>query len=127
VGKRANSGGRRSGAGRKEARPNKLTADVKAAIMAAFDEVGGADHLKTVATTDPHVLYAARQDPANAGRRRCRRWARPHRIPMAAAAVQRVVIPCSPRRSSLHCWALMLLSLWSARAASDGCWRSVRS
>jgi hypothetical protein len=29
---------------------------VKAAIMAAFDEVGGADYLKTDATTDPRTL-----------------------------------------------------------------------
>jgi hypothetical protein len=42
-GKRGNSGGRRSGAGRKKGSPNKLTAVLKAAIMAAFDEVGGAD------------------------------------------------------------------------------------
>jgi hypothetical protein len=55
-GKRANSGGRRSGAGRKKGSPNKLTADVKAAIIAAFDEVGGADYLKTVATTDPRTF-----------------------------------------------------------------------
>jgi hypothetical protein len=55
-GKRANSGGRRSGAGRKKGSPNKLTADVKAAIMAAFDEVGGVDYLKTVATTDPRTF-----------------------------------------------------------------------
>src|SRR5262245_27916153 len=33
-------GGRRPGAGRKKGVPNKLTADVKAAIMAAFNEVG---------------------------------------------------------------------------------------
>jgi hypothetical protein len=44
------------GAGRKKGSPNKLTADVKAAIMAAFDEVGGADYLKTVATTDPRTF-----------------------------------------------------------------------
>jgi hypothetical protein len=51
-GKRANSGGRRSGAGRKKGSPNKLTADVRAAIVAAFDAVGVADYLKTVAQTD---------------------------------------------------------------------------
>jgi hypothetical protein len=55
-GKRANSGGRRSGAGRKKGSPNKLTADVKAGFMAAFDEVGGADYLKTVAQTDPRTF-----------------------------------------------------------------------
>jgi hypothetical protein len=54
--KRANSGGKRSGAGRKKGSPNKLTADVKAAIMAAFDEVGGADYLKTVAKSDPRTF-----------------------------------------------------------------------
>ena len=55
-GKRANSGGNRSGAGRKKGSPNKLSADVKAAIMAAFDEVGDADYLKTVAQTDPRTF-----------------------------------------------------------------------
>jgi hypothetical protein len=55
-GKRANSGGRRSGAGRKKGSPNKLTTDVKAAIMAAFDQVGGAEYLKNVAQTDPRTF-----------------------------------------------------------------------
>jgi hypothetical protein len=78
-GKRANSGGRRSGAGRKKGSPNRLTADVKAAIMAAFDRVGGAEYLKNVAADgSAHVLYAARQDSADAGHRRCRGWARTH-------------------------------------------------
>jgi hypothetical protein len=40
----------------KRGSPNKFTADVKAAIMAAFDEVGGADYLKNVATTDPRTF-----------------------------------------------------------------------
>jgi hypothetical protein len=55
-GKQANSGGRRPGAGCKKGVPNKLTADLKAAILAAFDEVGGAAYLKTVAATDPRTF-----------------------------------------------------------------------
>jgi hypothetical protein len=55
-GKRANSGGRRPSAGRKKGVPNKLTADLKAAILAAFDEVGGAAYLRSVATTDPRTF-----------------------------------------------------------------------
>jgi len=43
------NGGRRPGAGRKEGVPNKLTADVKAAIMESFSEVGGAEDLGKVA------------------------------------------------------------------------------
>ena len=57
-GKRANSGGRRSGAGRKIGSSNRLTADVKAVIMAAFDEVGGKDYLRSVATTHPRTFCA---------------------------------------------------------------------
>jgi hypothetical protein len=78
-GKRVNSGGRRSGAGRKKGSPNKLTADVKAAITEAFEEVGGTDYLKTVASDgSAHILYAARQDPADASCRGRRGRARPH-------------------------------------------------
>jgi hypothetical protein len=40
------------GQGNSQIAPNRLTADVKAAMMAALGEVGGADYLKTVAQTD---------------------------------------------------------------------------
>ena len=42
--------------GRKKGVPNKLTADVKAAIMAAFADAGGKDYLVAVAKTDPRTL-----------------------------------------------------------------------
>ena len=49
-------GGRRSGAGRKKGVPNKLTADVKAAIMEAFNEVGAAEYLRKLARSDPRTF-----------------------------------------------------------------------
>jgi hypothetical protein len=48
--------GRRSGAGRKKGVPNKLSADVKAAIMEAFNEAGGAKYLRKVARSDPRTF-----------------------------------------------------------------------
>ncbi len=42
--------------GRKKGTPNKLTADIRAAIEAAFDQVGGKDYLVGVAGTDPAVF-----------------------------------------------------------------------
>ena len=53
---RGKNGGKRPGAGRKKGVPNKLTKDVRAAIMAAFDEVGGVTYLKTVAKADPRTF-----------------------------------------------------------------------
>ena len=50
------NGGRRPGAGRKKGVPNKLTANVKAAIMAAFAAAGGKDYLVKVAKTDPRTF-----------------------------------------------------------------------
>jgi hypothetical protein len=49
-------GGKRPGAGRKKGVPNKLTANIKAAIMAAFADAGGKDYLVTVAKTDPRTF-----------------------------------------------------------------------
>jgi hypothetical protein len=49
-------GGKRPGAGRKKGVPNKLTANVKAAIMAAFAAAGGKDYLVKVAKTDPRTF-----------------------------------------------------------------------
>ena len=51
-------GGKRPGAGRKNGVPNKLTANVKAAIMAAFADAGGKDYLVKVAKTDPRTFCA---------------------------------------------------------------------
>jgi hypothetical protein len=39
-------------------RPNKLTGDVKAAIVAAFDEAGGKDYLVKLAESDPRTFCA---------------------------------------------------------------------
>lgn len=49
-------GGKRHGAGRKPGTPNKLTGDVKAAIVAAFDEAGGKDYLVKLAKEDPRTF-----------------------------------------------------------------------
>jgi hypothetical protein len=49
-------GGKRPGAGRKKGVPNKLTANVKAYIMAAFADAGGKDYLVKVAKTDPRTF-----------------------------------------------------------------------
>jgi hypothetical protein len=49
-------GGKRAGAGRKKGVPNKLTANVKACIMAAFADAGGIDYLVKVAKTDPRTF-----------------------------------------------------------------------
>ena len=50
------NGGKRPGAGRKKGVPNKLTANVKACIMAAFADAGGIDYLVKVAKTDPRTF-----------------------------------------------------------------------
>ena len=42
--------------GRQKGTPNKITADLKAAILGAFDEAGGQTYLKKVATTQPAVF-----------------------------------------------------------------------
>lgn len=42
--------------GRQKGTPNKLTGDVKAAIAAAFDEVGGKDYLVKLAVSDPRTF-----------------------------------------------------------------------
>ena len=51
-------GGKREGSGRKKGVPNKLTTDVRKAIITAFDMVGGAEYLRTLATTDPKAFCA---------------------------------------------------------------------
>jgi len=42
--------------GRKAGTPNKLSANVKAAILAAFDKVGGSEYLEMIAKTKPDVF-----------------------------------------------------------------------
>jgi hypothetical protein len=52
------NGGRRPGAGRKKGAPIKLSADVKACIMAAFNKAGGEEYLLSVAQSDPRTFCA---------------------------------------------------------------------
>ena len=42
--------------GRQKGTPNKFTGDAKAAIAAAFDEVGGKDYLVALAKSDPRTF-----------------------------------------------------------------------
>jgi len=44
------------GPGRPKGVPNKLTADVKAAILEAFRKAGGADYLAGIAVLDPKAF-----------------------------------------------------------------------
>jgi len=50
------SGGARPGSGRPKGVPNKLTRDVKEAILAAFDKVGGPEYLANQATQNPQAF-----------------------------------------------------------------------
>ena len=54
----ASNGGRRSGAGRKKDTPNKITSDLKAAILEAFCEAGGVTYLRKIAKSKPQVFCA---------------------------------------------------------------------
>ena len=45
-------------AGRPKGTPNKLTADVKAAIIEAFEQAGGASYLLKIAESDPRTFCA---------------------------------------------------------------------
>lgn len=51
-------GGKRQGSGRKKGTPNKLTADLKAAILGALEASGGQDYLEKVALSDPRTFCA---------------------------------------------------------------------
>jgi hypothetical protein len=42
--------------GRKRGTPNKITRNVREAILAAFEEAGGVDYLRTVAKEDPKTF-----------------------------------------------------------------------
>lgn len=48
----------RAGMGRKKGVPNKITANIKAAIIEAFDKAGGAEYLLQIAKTDPRTFCA---------------------------------------------------------------------
>jgi hypothetical protein len=60
-------GGARPGAGRKPGTPNKITADIRQAIMNALDRAGGEDYLLRLAQTDPRVFVTllAKTVPTN--------------------------------------------------------------
>ena len=49
-------GGKRPRSGRKKGGANKITADVRQAIMEAFSILGGAEYLRKVATEDPKAF-----------------------------------------------------------------------
>ena len=49
-------GGARPGAGRKKGVPNKLTTDLKQAILGAFNTAGGQSYLARVAVEDPRTF-----------------------------------------------------------------------
>lgn len=44
--------GRKTGGGSRKGRPNKITSDVRAAILEAFNKVGGADYLVRLSKTN---------------------------------------------------------------------------
>ncbi len=56
MGKRGPPPGTPRVGGRQKGTPNKLTGDVKASIVAAFDEVGGKDFLVQLAKDDPKTF-----------------------------------------------------------------------
>jgi hypothetical protein len=51
-------GGRRPGAGRKPGVPNKLTADIRASILEAYNLAGGAQYLLTQSQANPQAFMA---------------------------------------------------------------------
>ena len=73
-------GGKRPGSGRKKGGTNKITSDVRQAIMEAFSILGGAEYLRKVATEDPKAFCALRESSspsrslATRRTRRCRGW-----------------------------------------------------
>lgn len=48
--------GIKTGGGSRKGKPNKLTADVKAMILAALDQAGGTQYLLTQAQTNPNAF-----------------------------------------------------------------------
>ena len=57
-GARPNTGGARSGAGRKPGVPNKISGDVKAMILGALEEKGGVDYLVEQADKNPTAFLS---------------------------------------------------------------------
>jgi hypothetical protein len=51
-------GGKRPGSGRKKGGTNKITSDVKQAILEAFNALGGVEYLCVVAREDPKAFCA---------------------------------------------------------------------
>ena len=51
-------GGKRPGSGRKKGGTNKITSDVKQAILEAFNALGGVEYLCAVAREDPKAFCA---------------------------------------------------------------------
>ena len=51
-------GGKRPGSGRKKGGTNKITSDVKQAILEAFNAFGGVEYLCAVAREDPKAFCA---------------------------------------------------------------------
>lgn len=51
-------GGKRQGSGRKPGTPNKITADLKAAIFGALDQLGGQDYLVKVGRENQKAFCA---------------------------------------------------------------------
>jgi hypothetical protein len=51
-------GGKRPGSGRKKGGTNKITSDVKQAILEAFNALGGVEYLCAVARDDPKAFCA---------------------------------------------------------------------
>ena len=49
-------GGRRPGAGRKKGTPNKISGELKEAVLKTFKKVGGIKYLEGVARTQPQVF-----------------------------------------------------------------------
>jgi hypothetical protein len=48
--------GKKTGGGTRKGIPNKLTADLRAAIQGAFEKVGGQTYLQKVAQNDPRTF-----------------------------------------------------------------------
>lgn len=51
-------GGKREGAGRKKGAPNKINAQIKEAILGAFEQAGGQAYLLAIAHDDPKTFCA---------------------------------------------------------------------
>jgi len=57
-GKRANTGGKRPGSGRKPGTPNKITMTVKMMLLAALEQVGGIKYFKQQSKENPTAFMS---------------------------------------------------------------------